>query len=247
MTAAADGSGAASAAKQLEAFFLRQLLAESRPQGGGVDGGFASDTFKSMLDEAIADKMSNAGGIGLATIFEKQLGGEQAGIASGPPGGSFRDFLERPAGLTHGAPAGLPTLATPVQGRLGSGYGMRTDSTHETPYLHKGVDLAAPIGTPVVAAAPGTVTRAERAGTYGNLVTVRHANGFETRYAHLSAIDVTEGQQIQAGQAVGKVGSTGNSALPHLHFEVRHGEQAIDPAQVLAPGALHRHPGRPNR
>ncbi len=242
MTAPADSTGAAQAAKQLEAFFLRQLLAESRPQGGGgVDSGFASDTFKGMLDEAIADKMSNAGGIGLAAIFERQLGGH---VPSVPGLASMASHLDESAAPPVG---GAPTFAPPVVGRLGSGYGLRTDSTHATPYLHKGVDLAAPTGTPVVAAAAGTVVRAEAAGTYGNLIIVRHANGFETRYAHLSAIGVTAGQRVEAGEALGKVGSTGNSAIPHLHFEVRQGDQVIDPARVLEPGALHRSRDRSNR
>lgn len=234
----AGPADAANAAKQLEAFFLRGLLKESRPQGGMIDGGFAGDTFKGMLDEAIADKMSAAGGIGLAEQFATQLGGST--IAPTIP----HDFAALPR---HQELAGAPQFMAPVSGRLGSGYGMRTDNHHTEEYLHKGVDLAAPIGTQVVASAPGTVVRAERAGTYGNLVTVRHANGYETRYAHLSAIGVKAGQQVEAGQTVGAVGSTGNSAIPHLHFEVRKGDQPIDPAQVLAPEALNRSPHRSNR
>ncbi len=234
----AGPADAANAAKQLEAFFMRNLLKEARPQGGMIDGGFAGDTFKGMLDEAIADKMSAAGGIGLAQQFAQSLGGAETPSTPG-----LADLSTR----VQPHLAGAPSFIAPVSGRLGSGYGMRTDNHHTEEYLHKGVDLAAPTGTQVVASAPGTVVRAERAGTYGNLVTVRHDNGYETRYAHLSAIGVKPGQHVEAGQAVGAVGSTGNSAIPHLHFEVRKGDQPIDPAQVLSPGALNRSPVRSNR
>jgi murein DD-endopeptidase MepM/ murein hydrolase activator NlpD len=98
---------------------------------------------------------------------------------------------------------------------------------------HPGFDLAATTGTPVAAAAGGTVVHAGPAGTYGNLVTLRHDNGFETRYAHLSSIDVKVGDRVEAGSGLGKVGSTGYSTGPHLHFEVRHGGKAIDPAPLL--------------
>jgi murein DD-endopeptidase MepM/ murein hydrolase activator NlpD len=224
--------GAKVAAKQLEAFFLRTMLAESRPQGGGgLDGGFAGDTFKSMLDEAIADKMSAAGGIGMSQMFAKQLGGgtEVAAapatpIASAPVQGTPLDQM---------LPEGAPRFVLPVAGRPSSGYGVRTDPINGSTINHPGFDLAAASGTPVSAAARGTITHAGPAGTYGNLVTVRHDNGFETRYAHLSAVDVQVGDVVEAGQDVGKVGTTGHSTGPHLHFEVRHDGQAIDPAPFL--------------
>ena len=98
---------------------------------------------------------------------------------------------------------------------------------------HPGFDLAASSGTEVTAAARGTVVHAGPAGTYGNLVTLRHDNGFETRYAHLSAIDVTVGELVEAGADLGKVGTTGYSTGPHLHFEVRQDGRAIDPAPLL--------------
>jgi murein DD-endopeptidase MepM/ murein hydrolase activator NlpD len=257
------------AARQLEAFFLRRLLAEARPQGGGMlDGGFAGDTFKQMMDEAIADKMSAAGGIGMAKMFAKQLGatGEIAGAATpappianlppgspgalgapGSPGGSPGSAGGSPLG-SPGAPpdlpAGIPAFVLPVSGRPSSGYGLRADPVHGTQVNHRGLDVAAPTGTAVAAAARGTVVHAGPAGTYGNLVTLRHDNGFETRYAHLSAVDVKVGDQVEAGAGVGKVGSTGHSTGPHLHFEVRHDGVAIDPAPHLP---LNRSPVRTTR
>lgn len=244
------------AGQQLEGFFLRRLLAEARPQGGLVDGGFAGDTFKQMLDEAISDKMVSAGGIGMAEMFAKQLGGaaETPGAIPGAtPGtsGPGPGALPIPHDLPHalgpqlaGDLSGAPRLVMPVIGRPSSGYGMRSDPIKHTEIKHPGFDLAAPTGTTVGAASGGTVTHAGPAGTYGNLVTVRHPNGYETRYAHLSAVTVHEGDKVQQGQEVGKVGTTGYSTGPHLHFEVRHDGQTIDPAPLLP---LNSSPSRTNR
>jgi murein DD-endopeptidase MepM/ murein hydrolase activator NlpD len=226
--------GAHVAAKQLEAFFLRQLLAESRPQGGGMlDGGFAGDTFKQMLDEAIADKMTAAGGVGMTALFAKQLGktDEVGAVAARPP--LHAPLLSVPPAAADASLAGAPHFILPVAGRPSSGYGLRADPVHGNMVNHPGFDLAAASGTEVSAAASGTVVHAGPAGTYGNLVTLRHENGFETRYAHLSAVDVKVGDVVQAGQDVGKVGTTGYSTGPHLHFEVRHEGVPVDPAPLL--------------
>jgi murein DD-endopeptidase MepM/ murein hydrolase activator NlpD len=243
--------GAKVAAKQLEAFFLRTMLAESHPQGGGgLDGGFAGDTFKSMLDEAIADKMSAAGGIGISQLFAKQLGGAAETPAGPPldPHAALRGAVNGPPSITTSipdlGPDGAPRFVLPVTGRPSSGYGLRTDPISGGTVNHPGFDLAAATGTPVSAAARGTITHAGPAGTYGNLVTVRHEHGFETRYAHLSAVDVQVGDVVEAGQEVGKVGTTGYSTGPHLHFEVRQDGQLIDPAPLLP---LNRSSGRTNR
>ena len=245
------------AARQLEAFFLRRLLAESRPQGGGMlDGGFAGDTFKQMLDEAIADKMSAAGGVGMAAMFAKQLGttAEVAAPAAPAPGAPTAPVPDIPTAPVPGIPTapapavhpldptapalapgvpGAPQFLLPVAGRPSSGYGLRADPIHGGTVNHPGFDLAATTGTEVAAAARGTVVHAGPAGTYGNLVTVRHDNGFETRYAHLSEVDVKVGDLVEAGAELGKVGTTGYSTGPHLHFEVRRDGQPIDPAPLL--------------
>lgn len=233
------------AARQLEAFILRQLLAEARPAGGGgIDGGFAGDTFKQMLDEALADKMASAGGLGLAQIFEKQLAQLPAPAAHAPPmqqvaaaavpmPGALPIAGSSPAPVTGPALDGAPRFAMPVAGRRSSGYGERIDPIHQTRSMHAGFDLAAPAGTRVAAAASGEVVHAGPAGTYGNLVRIRHDDGFETRYAHLSRIDVQLGDRVEIGQAIGAVGSTGRSTGPHLHFEIRKQGKALDPTSYL--------------
>ena len=226
---------AKTAAKQLESFFLRTMLTEARPKDS-IDGGFAGDTFKQMFDDAIADKMSGTGGLGLTELFAKQLG-KLDEVAAAPATPAADAPLHRPPSLTEAVDpatlAGVPHFVLPVAGRASSGYGLRNDPLSGGTVNHPGFDLAAVTGTQVAAAARGTVVHAGPAGTYGNLVTVRHENGFETRYAHLSAVDVVVGDVVEAGQDVGKVGTTGYSTGPHLHFEVRHDGAAIDPAPLL--------------
>ncbi|MEW5858354.1 MAG: peptidoglycan DD-metalloendopeptidase family protein [Cyanobacteriota bacterium] len=117
----------------------------------------------------------------------------------------------------------------PSKGVLTSGYGRRWGR------MHKGIDIAAPVGTPVVAAAPGVVVYARwNSGGYGNLVDIKHADGTLTRYAHNNRLLVREGEAVEQGQQISEMGSTGRSTGPHLHFELHSaGKGAINPIALL--------------
>ncbi len=131
--------------------------------------------------------------------------------------------------LIRESAAGLP-LEKPLQfARLSSSFGQRVDPFLGKPAMHSGVDFSAPYGTPVEATADGIVVHAGLKGSYGRMVEIRHGHGFITRYAHLSAISVSEGKLVAAGTIVGHVGSSGRSTGPHLHYETRRGEEALDP------------------
>ncbi len=118
--------------------------------------------------------------------------------------------------------------------RLTSSWGIRPDPLTHLPSMHEGIDFVAAIGTPVYATAPGVVLRAEYAGDYGNLVEVSHADGFVTRYAHLKTLSVKPHDVLQRHQEVGKLGNTGRSTGPHLHYEVIYKGQAMHPSKALA-------------
>jgi len=139
---------------------------------------------------------------------------------------AIRDAQEGAGSSGTGAPS-ASGLVWPVNGTVVSGYGMRWGR------LHEGIDIAASSGTPIWAAAAGTVIHAGWLGGYGNLVVVDHGNGLATAYAHASAILVGVGQQVAQGETVALVGSTGNSSGPHLHFEVRVNGVAVDPLLYL--------------
>jgi murein DD-endopeptidase MepM/ murein hydrolase activator NlpD len=133
----------------------------------------------------------------------------------------------------------LPVLL-PILGRaeITSGYGPRVDPFLKRLAMHSGVDIRGETGDPVRAAAAGTVVAAERHRAYGLMVDVDHGNGITTRYAHLSAISIKEGAKVPAGAVLGKIGSTGRSTAPHLHFEVRLNGETVDPRRYLLAGML---------
>lgn len=133
-------------------------------------------------------------------------------------------------------------LANPAPGHpVTSPFGVRTDPMLGTAALHTGMDFRAPIGMPAKVTAAGVVTRAGWAGGYGRMVEVDHGNGFATRYGHLSEIDVAVGQKLAAGEVIGRTGSSGRSTGPHLHYEVRHNGEALDPLRFLSVGKKVAH------
>jgi murein DD-endopeptidase MepM/ murein hydrolase activator NlpD len=125
--------------------------------------------------------------------------------------------------------AAIPSL-NPVAGAVNAGFGWRTVPF---PEFHKGLDLGADYGTPVHAAAAGTIASAGWAGEFGIRVDIDHGNGYHTWYCHLSRIAVSAGQAVEKGETIAAVGSTGESTGPHLHYQVMHDGVAIDPEPYL--------------
>lgn len=123
-------------------------------------------------------------------------------------------------------------LAMPVKSaiRYSSGFGMRGGR------MHKGTDMAGPVGTPLYATADGVVIYAGRLSGYGNVVKIQHDFGFVTVYAHQSRIRVEKGQRVSRGDRIGDMGNTGRSSGPHLHYEVRHNGKAINPMEFIKAG-----------
>lgn len=132
-------------------------------------------------------------------------------------------------------PAPAPSWVLPVTGSISSAYGPRPNKpVAGVGAFHYGIDLAGPSGTPIQAAAAGTVVAAGVLGTYGNWVLIDHGDGVQTGYAHGSAILVGVGQTVAAGETIALRGTTGASTGPHLHFEVRVNGEKIDPAPFMA-------------
>ena len=122
----------------------------------------------------------------------------------------------------------------PSYSRISSQYGYRTHPISGTRKLHKGLDIAASSGNPVLAAASGTVVKSYFSSSYGNYVVISHGGGLMTAYAHMTRRLVSAGQTVAAGQQVGTVGSTGNSTGPHLHFEVYVGGSTTNPMNYFS-------------
>lgn len=130
-------------------------------------------------------------------------------------------------------PVSIPSR-TPLEGlTMTSNFGMRIHPVLGGARAHKGVDLAAPVGTPIYATADGVVGKASWFGGYGLYVQLEHGNNLETRYGHMSRLNVAEGQHIHKGDVLGFVGTTGRSTGPHLHYEVRVDGVAVNPIPYM--------------
>lgn len=145
-----------------------------------------------------------------------------------------------------GSLSAIPTAATmrpaavsvpsrmPVESAaLTSGYGMRTHPVLGGRRQHKGVDLAQPTGTPVYATADGVISKADWFSSYGLYISIEHGAEIQTRYGHLSRLNVAAGQAVHKGDLIGFVGSTGRSTGPHLHYEVRIAGNSVNPVPYL--------------
>jgi murein DD-endopeptidase MepM/ murein hydrolase activator NlpD len=156
---------------------------------------------------------------------------------------AFERQLQRVQAARHSLDSLSRTLVNvpvrkPLNGELetSSGFGVRVDPFFRAPALHSGLDFRAAPGEPVRVTAAGKVINASWSGGYGRMVEVDHGNGLTTRYGHLSAILVTEDQVVKVGQVIGRVGSTGRSTGPHLHYETRIDGEPVDPIRFLRAG-----------
>ena len=205
MLAPSVGAAAERPAADTTELFARVLAQEVRKSlPAEAVGGEWADVFGPLLDDMLAQRIA--------------------------------DDLRRAPGEPVAPPARVPRRSRPEAGAVGparvtSGYGMRLHPTLGVHKKHHGIDLGAARGTEIRVAKPGVVVRAEEAGSYGNLVVVDHGDGVTTRYAHCDRLLVAPGQRVDAGAPLGTVGSTGRSTGPHLHFEVRIGEQSVDPEE----------------
>jgi murein DD-endopeptidase MepM/ murein hydrolase activator NlpD len=134
--------------------------------------------------------------------------------------------------------ASAPPSMWPVDGRLLSPFGARTDPFSGEGAFHTGVDISALSGTPVRAAADGIVMYAQMENGYGRLIKINHGNGIETYYAHLSRFYVQPGQEVHRGEMIGAVGTSGRVTAPHLHYEVRIGNAPVNPYRYLSKSTI---------
>ena len=211
------------------------------------------DALKDM-DETLAESQKRLRGALSETGLDTDRLAAQSSIAKGV-GGPFVPFkIDASAGpfeatlsalqpriaavmRLRGLVEQLP-LAKPMAGDVdfSSNYGYRVDPFTRGPAMHTGVDFRAEAVSPIRATAPGKVVTAEYSGGYGNLVEIEHANGITTRYAHMSAILASVGQSVTTGTVVGRVGTTGRSTGPHLHYETRIHDEPVDPTRFLRAG-----------
>ncbi len=155
-------------------------------------------------------------------------------IAQGGREPDFIGRIEKEGIVSELGNALLPELQWPLKnGRKSSNFGWRNDPFTGEKAWHAGVDLAAPTGSPITSCWPGTVSFVGTRGGYGNLVIIDHPGGWQSYYGHTSENLVKVGDKVAAGKEIAKVGNTGRSTGPHLHFELRQGDQAWNPEMIL--------------
>lgn len=228
----------------------------AQPSAFAGDTALLADTLLAMQEETrmALVSLSDAATLSTDEIVSGLRGiGIEPELATDGVGGPFVPVDGEPGSIIDEANAVADALAryqsarralmtAPIQPPLDgnhtvtSSFGNRTDPFLKRAAFHSGIDFRAATGTPVLAAAGGTVSFAASNGGYGNMVEIDHGNGLATRYAHMSRIDVSVGQSITGGQQLGHAGSTGRSTGPHLHFEVRRNGSAIDPSRFIATG-----------
>ena len=185
----------------------------------------ADDMFDIVLEHRRAETGESESGRLLYAGLQR-AGGRDISMLQWTVGGQTQWFEASGVG---GRTAGLQQ---PVPGRITSGYGYRTHPILGYRRFHRGLDIGAGHGTPILATTDGQVARAGWGGGYGNVVELRHGGGLATRYGHMSRISVSAGQRVRQGQVIGYVGSTGLSTGPHLHYEMFRNGQLIDPRSV---------------
>ncbi len=166
--------------------------------------------------------------------------GQVAGAQDVLPSGDSEAFRERMSWKGQPSPQSsiveTTRQASPANIRVSSQFGLRMDPLQGGHRQHAGIDFPGKMGANVYATGPGRVEKAGWASGYGKLIEIAHPGGLRTRYGHLSGINVAPGDSVVPGQLIGKVGSTGRSTGPHLHYEVRVDGVATDPAPFLTDG-----------
>lgn len=216
-------------AQEFESLFLAQLLnimQESVDSSGLFEGGPGKEIYMSMMNQEMGRALAAGGGMGLSRLVEPYLS-KQTGL--GPSSGVDR--------IPGGPETRTENLKNPdeLSGfSVSSKLGWRNDPITGERRFHRGVDYAAPLGTDVRSLSAGQVVFAGRQGGYGNSVIVESESGVRTRYAHLSEVGVTKGEEVSRGQEIGKVGDSGRATGPHLHLEMERAGRLLDPLSVGA-------------
>jgi murein DD-endopeptidase MepM/ murein hydrolase activator NlpD len=218
-------------AEEFASLLLFEMLKAMRatvPQSGFfTQDSAAKEIYTSLADIEVTRALAKRDSLGLGEFILQGMDKHGRGKEESAK------LTDSPTSLSS-VPSSASASFSPVpSGRVSSTFGLREDPVNGEERFHKGMDIAAPIGTPVRAVAAGKVVFSGQAGEYGNLVTVEHADGIITRYAHTAENLVSMGEQVAVGQKIALVGSSGRSTGPHLHFEVLKAGNPVNPQPFL--------------
>lgn len=232
------------ACQDFESVFTYELLKSMRKTIDKCElfhGGQGEEIYESLMDQELAKNMSEYGSNSLSELLYQQLSrlddslqagqGAQNEIQSEAGGSSAARKRFRYGSGDDSKADSQPVW--PLKPRISSKFGMRKDPITSETRLHSGVDIAAERGTEIKAAMPGKVVMSCKMPDYGNVVAVDHGKGIVTIYAHNEKNMVKAGDQVKRGDVIGRVGSTGRSTGPHLHFEVRKNGTKVNPMEFM--------------
>lgn len=232
------------ACQDFESVFTYELLKSMRKTIDKCElfhGGQGEEIYESLLDQELAKNMSGYGSNSLSEILYQQL--SRTDSSSQTVQDAISEIQSETGALSairkrfrYGSGDSSTTESQPIwplNPRITSKFGMREDPFTAEKRLHSGVDIAAERGTEIKAAMSGEVVMSCKMPDYGNVVAVDHGEGIVTVYAHNEKNLVKLGDQVEKGDIIGRVGSTGRSTGPHLHFEVRKNGAKIDPMEFM--------------
>lgn len=211
-----------------EAIFINQMLKSMRStivKSGLINESNSEKIYTSLIDAELSRVLAEDAGIGLYKVLASQLGegDDETGDVKAPPVTSgLRERLEE-----------IGNLRFPTVGSVSSGFGMRKDPLNGGMMFHHGIDIAARAGELVFSVSDGEVIFSGKKEGYGNVVEVRHSNGYVTLYGHNSENVVKSGDSVRSGEPIARVGSSGRSIGPHLHFEVLRDGVRLDPTRFF--------------
>jgi len=228
------------AAAAFEGYLIEMMVKEMRKTiPDGMFSGGQAEVFSGLFDQEISKRISETGGFGFQDLMGDAMGVER----SAPTPASFLPIsgAKLPVHRGHGHNHDHGVGEMPVEGVITSRFGRRSDPFHNKKRMHKGLDIAAPTGTPIHPIRPGTVVSSGKRGGFGNVVIVDHGQGVTSLYAHCHELKVQKGDKVRPGDVIATVGSTGRSTGPHLHLEVHRDGTAVDPMAELEQ-TLHNKP-----
>ena len=208
------------ACTEFESVFTYEMLKSMRNSIEKCDlfhGGQAENIYESMLDQELSKNMAGKGKNSIGELLYQQL--------------KHMDQITGSAGIPGSSDSSLPIW--PLKAEISSSFGWRKDPFTGKKKFHEGIDIAAKEGTDVKAAMAGRVRITDDQKGYGKIVVLDHGHGFTSLYAHNKDILVKTGDWVAKGSTIAKVGSTGRSTGPHLHFEVRKDGERLDPEKFL--------------
>lgn len=253
-----DPEAVKAVAKEMEALFACEMLKAMRATASlSSDKGMGNDVYMSMFDVELS-KLFAARGLGLQNMLLEGLNkAQQKADAAGGQSqhqealkennraeNTHKDVaVEQINAQTSSNPKkgyespqtdGNEEFLLPVNGKVSSAYGLRRHPIYGDNRFHHGVDIAAPEGADILPARSGRVIFSGTNAGYGNMVVIDHGDGFVSKYAHNSVNLVREGDRVETNTVIARVGNTGESTGPHLHFEVKYNGRSIDPESLRA-------------